>query len=358
MAFYDHNSISLEVKSIILDLRSKIDSLRIHTCSLRFITKIGCGVLLAAALTGCNSTGDTLKVNTQKASINNKTKFSSKSYGVAASPRLTVSKNVKKGGGRAVVGKPYKVRGKWYHPKEEPGYDRTGLASWYGPNFHGRLTANGEIYDQYHLSAAHPTFPLPSYARVTNKETGRSVVVRVNDRGPFAHNRIIDLSSKAADMLGTKQKGVADVRVQYIGRAPLHGQDMQYLVASYSENGQPGIFAQGTQIALNAVKAPFEVFQAAPKPAKKPHRDLLTLVGGKNVYVPTAEVTGSVPKPTTPAVAAPKAVPKTTQIVKSSKTAKPTVLAATLESDTKTSIVKPKLTADLLKKYHLRKAIQ
>lgn len=316
--------------------------------------------MLAAALTGCNSTSDTLKVSANSASINNKTKFSSKSYGVAASPRLTVSKNVKKGGGRAVVGKPYKVRGKWYHPKEDPNYDRKGLASWYGPNFHGRLTANGEIYDQYHLSAAHPTFPLPSYARVTNEETGKSVVVRVNDRGPFAHNRIIDLSSKAADMLGTKQKGVADVRVEYIGRAPLHGQDMQYLAASYSENGQPGIFAQGTQIAVNAVKAPFEIFKSKtrPIPARAPRRDLLTLVGGKNVYVPTAEVTGSIPKPVKASVAAKKAPQQAVKAVKRGKTAKPTILASTLETDAQTSIVKPKLTIDLLKKYHLRKTIQ
>lgn len=352
-----------------MNLRFKIADLRIHTRSLQFLTKVGCGVVLAAALTGCNSTGDALKVSGKSANINNKTKFSSEAYGVAASPRLTVSKNVKKGGGRAVVGKPYKVRGKWYHPKEEPGYDRTGLASWYGPNFHGRLTANGEIYDQYHLSAAHPTFPLPSYARVTNKETGKSVVVRVNDRGPFAHNRIIDLSSKAADMLGTKQKGVADVRVEYIGRAPLHGQDMQYLIASYSENGKPSIFAQGTQIAVNAVKAPFEVFKSSPKPAKAPRRDLLTLVGGKNVYVPTAEVTGSIPTPAKPSVVAQKVVrstkttkqampTKSAKLSKPVKLAEPTVLAVALETETQTSIVKPKLTVDLLKKYHLRKTIQ
>lgn len=325
-----------------------------HRPSLRLATKIGCGMVLAVALAGCNSTGDALKVTSKSATINNKTKFSSKSYGVAASPRLTTSKNVKKGGGRAMVGKPYKVRGNWYHPKEEPNYDRTGLASWYGPNFHGRLTANGEIYDQNHLSAAHPTFPLPSYARVTNPENGKSVIVRVNDRGPFAHNRIIDLSSKAADMLNTKQKGVAKVRVEYVGRAPLHGQDMKYLVASYSEGGQPGILSQGTQIAVNAVKAPFEIFKSKtnPKPAKPPRRDLLTLLGGKNVYVPTAEVTGTVP---TTSIAPTKANTVKPKITKSDK---PTVLASTLETNSKTSIVKQKLTSDLLKSYHLRKTLQ
>ena len=167
------------------------------------------------------------------AHINNKTKFSQSSYGVAASPRVTTSRYVRKGGGRRQIGRPYKIRGKWYTPKEEPGYDRTGQASWYGPNFHGRLTANGEVYDQYGLSAAHPTFPLPSYARVTNTANGRSVIVRVNDRGPYHSGRIIDLSAKAAELLDYKRKGVANVRVQYIKQAPLHGQDHKELLASY-----------------------------------------------------------------------------------------------------------------------------
>lgn len=164
--------------------------------------------------------------------INHKTKFSSKEYGVSASPRLTTSSNVKKGGGRYQVGKPYKVAGKWYEPAEQPNYDKVGVASWYGPNFHGRLTANGEIFDQNALSAAHPTLPLPSYVRVTNVENGMSTLVRVNDRGPFAHGRLIDLSSKTAEVLGVKQKGTANVRVQYVGKAPLNGDDTRFLVAS------------------------------------------------------------------------------------------------------------------------------
>ncbi len=100
------------------------------------------------------------------------------------------------------------------------------------PNFHGRLTANGEIFDQNHLSAAHPTLPLPSYVRVTNMANGRSVVVRVNDRGPFAHGREIDLSSRTADVLDFKNQGTAKVRVQYVGRAPLKGDDTRFLMAS------------------------------------------------------------------------------------------------------------------------------
>jgi len=191
-----------------------------------------------ATLAGCNSTSEVGTKNSQQAEVNEITKFSSSEYGVEASPRMTTSKTVKKGGGRELIGRPYKVRGKWYTPKEDPNYDKSGLASWYGPNFHGRLTANGEIYDQYHLSAAHPTFPLPSYARVTNKKNGHSVIVRVNDRGPFAHGRIIDLSSKAADLLTMKNDGVAAVQVEYVGRAPIDGDDMPYLMASYQGPGQ------------------------------------------------------------------------------------------------------------------------
>ncbi|MGI9352175.1 MAG: septal ring lytic transglycosylase RlpA family protein [Rhizobiaceae bacterium] len=165
--------------------------------------------------------------------ISDKTKFASKDYGVSGSPRITKSKRVKKGGGSYKIGKPYWIRGKKYVPREDPNYNKTGLASWYGPNFHGRLTANGEIYDQYSLTAAHPTLPLPSYAKVTNLENGASVTVRVNDRGPYAHNRLIDLSSRAAQLLGYTKKGVAEVKVEYVGKARLDGLDEQFLVASY-----------------------------------------------------------------------------------------------------------------------------
>jgi rare lipoprotein A len=192
--------------------------------------------LVCIGLAGCSSTSEK-RVASVPDHINTKTKFSVAEYGVAASPRVTMSKNVKKGGGRDMVGKPYRVRGKWYTPKEEPGYNKAGLASWYGPNFHGRLTANGEIYDQFHLSAAHPTFPLPSYARVTNKKNGHSVMVRVNDRGPYAHGRIIDVSKKAAELLDMKNDGVAAVRVEYVGRAPVDGDDTPFLMASYRPAG-------------------------------------------------------------------------------------------------------------------------
>src|SRR3954451_987487 len=126
-----------------------------------------------------------------------------------------------RGGGRYVVGLPYEVGGRWYMPAEQPQYEETGIASWDGPQFHRRQTANGEWFDMDYVTAAHTTLPLPSYVRVTNVENGRTLVVRVNDRGPFVGDRIIDLSRKSADILKMKNKGTARVRVQYIGRAPL-----------------------------------------------------------------------------------------------------------------------------------------
>ncbi|WP_375203053.1 septal ring lytic transglycosylase RlpA family protein [Hyphococcus sp.] len=119
------------------------------------------------------------------------------------------------------IGKPYKVKGKTYYPAEDPNYSKVGVASWYGSQFHGRLTANGEIFDMNRLSAAHTTLPLPSMVEVTNLENGRSVVVRVNDRGPFVDDRIIDMSREAARELGFERQGTARVRVRYAGRAPL-----------------------------------------------------------------------------------------------------------------------------------------
>ncbi|WP_331374825.1 septal ring lytic transglycosylase RlpA family protein [Sinorhizobium chiapasense] len=156
---------------------------------------------------------------------------------VKASPRVAYSKKSPKGGGRYVVGKPYVVKGKRYYPKEDPNYDREGVASWYGSAFRGRRTANGEVYYPDRLSAAHPTLPLPSYVRVTNLENGSSLILRVNDRGPYHKGRIIDISRKAADMLDLKHRGTASVRVQYVGRARLGGNDMPYLMASYARKG-------------------------------------------------------------------------------------------------------------------------
>ncbi|WP_295810621.1 septal ring lytic transglycosylase RlpA family protein [uncultured Nitratireductor sp.] len=188
----------------------------------------------AALLSACTSTTPKVAVNKSKS----KEYFAESEYGVKASPRVSAKRsNLRRGGGRYQVGKPYQIKGKWYRPKEDPDYERVGSASWYGDAFHGRLTANGEVYDMTHLSAAHPTMPLPSYARVTNMGNGSSVLVRVNDRGPFAHNRIIDLSKRAAQLLDYQSAGVAQVKVEYVGPAPLEGRDDEYLLASYKPSG-------------------------------------------------------------------------------------------------------------------------
>lgn len=170
-------------------------------------------------------------------------------WGKAAKRRYNDGDVIPPGGGRALVGKPYEVDGKTYVPREDPNYDRIGMASWYGVDFHGRDTANGEVYDRQTLSAAHTTLPIPSYARVTNLENGRSVVVRVNDRGPYIGGREIDLSERAADMLGYKGRGVAKVRVQYVGPASVDGSDQRMLASTFRDAGQPSVAADRVLIA-------------------------------------------------------------------------------------------------------------
>jgi rare lipoprotein A len=154
-------------------------------------------------------------------------------YGVSSSPRVVAfGEPVPKGGGTYRVGKPYTVAGRVYVPEEDTGYRAEGLASWYGDDFHGRLTANGEVFDMTSLTAAHPTLPMPCYARVTNMSNGKSLIVRVNDRGPYHGNRLIDVSNKTAELLEFKGNGVARVRVEYVGRAPLEGSDDRQLLAT------------------------------------------------------------------------------------------------------------------------------
>jgi rare lipoprotein A len=161
--------------------------------------------------------------------------------------------------GQFTVGKPYSVRGRTYVPAEDPSYRADGIASWYGPDFHGGLTANGERYDMNGISAAHPTMPLPSYARVTNLDNGRSIIVRVNNRGPFVRNRLVDLSVGAARALDFYHHGTARVRVEYVGRAPREGGDDQMLLATLRER--------------TPAPAPSKVMVAAAKPFLPKVRD-------------------------------------------------------------------------------------
>lgn len=174
------------------------------------------------------------------------------------------------------VGDPYQIGGTWYYPHEQPDYDETGVASWYGPGFYGKTTANGEIYDAGDLTAAHRTLPMPVNVRVTNLENGKSMVLRVNDRGPFAKGRIIDVSEHAAQMLGFHQQGVTKVRVTYIGVADINGVPADTTpanVASAARAAPQSVVQEGGLDALPGVKVSSSrktvekpVAQAAPPP--------------------------------------------------------------------------------------------
>lgn len=194
------------------------------------------------------------------------------------------------------VGQPYQVNGIWYVPKEQPHYNEVGTASWYGDAFHMKPTANGEIFDKDIPSAAHTTLPLPSLVEVTNLDNGRKLVVRVNDRGPFVDNRIIDLSHEAARELGYDRAGLAHVRVRYLGPAPLVGEDTR----RYASLSNP---APSTR----AAAAP-----PPPPPMKTPQPDVV--FASTRLPKPPAVVVQSalapLPKPAAPTMAPTMAPPR------------------------------------------------
>ncbi len=209
----------------------------IKTASLPAIAGV---IAMGVALSGCSSSSTKLDP------------FAGK-----GSPKYSKYGPLPKGGGRRHVGKPYTVAGRKFYPTSRPKPVQVGMASWYGPKFHRRKTSNGEWFDMNYLSAAHPTMPLPSYARVTNLSNGRTVVVRVNDRGPFVGTRIIDLSKAAAERLDYRRKGKTRVKVEYLGPAPL-GDDRRLLARLNGISDAP----RGTLIAAargHAVDAPVRV---------------------------------------------------------------------------------------------------
>jgi rare lipoprotein A len=156
------------------------------------------------------------------------------------------------------VGEPYQISGVWYYPAEDWSYDETGIASWYGPGFHEKVTANGETYDQDDLTAAHRTLPMPSFVRVTNLENGRSIVVRINDRGPFARGRIIDMSRRGAQLLGFDGQGTARVRVQILV------EESRQIAEQFKQRG-------GTTVAAAAGPRTPVAVAAVPPPVPRPH---------------------------------------------------------------------------------------
>ena len=187
-------------------------------------------VVAAASLGGCASTQNAVSSSLSSLTSGKPSSggpmFPESKWGVSASRRVARhDERIPKGGGRYKVGEPYQVGGRWYNPRQQPDYDRVGVASWYGSDFHGRHTANGEVFDMHALTAAHPTLPLPSYVYVTNLSNNRTLLVRVNDRGPYVGERMIDLSKESARSLGLLSGGTGRVRVRYAGPAPIDGDD-------------------------------------------------------------------------------------------------------------------------------------
>lgn len=210
-----------------------------------------CGIIFSLSsilLAGCASNTKTVssvstnKPNTEQAEVH--TAVPSQKPVPASKNKASKPKTSKS------LTKAYHVEGMPVFGAAEKVYEKVGKASWYGAEFNGRLTANGEVYDMNGLTAAHPTMPLPSYARVTNMENGSSIIVRVNDRGPHVANRVIDLSKQAATMLDYKDNGLATVKIEYVGRAPIEKNDNDYLVASY----RPGNITSDTLLAMSGVK--------------------------------------------------------------------------------------------------------
>lgn len=205
-----------------------------------------------------------------------------------------------RGGGKRLVGRPYTVAGKRYVPRPvSPGYTVSGTASWYGAAFHGRRTANGEIYDMRALSAAHPTMPLPSYARVTNVRNGHSIIVRVNDRGPFHAGRVLDVSQKVAETLDFRRTGTGRVKVDYIGPAGLSGSDDRTLMASLRTDGRPATLdgptpSQATMIAQAAPQTP------APRLEQAAESDLGASSGAGRAPEPAYETVVAAASPLPP----------------------------------------------------------
>jgi rare lipoprotein A len=192
------------------------------------------------------------------------------------------------------IGEPYQVKGVWYYPKEDLSYDETGIASWYGPGFHAETTANGETFDQNELTGAHKTLPMPSLVRVTNLENGRSIIVRINDRGPFVPGRIVDLSRRGAQLLGFEGQGSAKVRVAILP-------EESRAVAAAARAGQAGvgvadISPDGSPKPVAAPRGAVQVEGASPvrqQVAERPAFDPSQTVAGATVdgrFLPAAVV--------------------------------------------------------------------
>lgn len=268
--------------------------LRNHASFQRRAVRVGVIALAVAALAGCAET----------------------QLAVHAAKRVGPGSVSVPDGVRYKVGTPYQIAGTWYTPAEDFDYVETGVASWYGPDFHGKATANGEVYDMNDLTAAHRTLPMPSVVRVTNMENGRSLVLRVNDRGPFARNRIIDVSRRGAQLLGFESQGTARVRVEILPEesiamrdAILGGQGGGRVVVAAStpatvEEAAPRVSASPAApvVAVDMAPTPLIDIQApppAPPPGPAPSRVIANAPGSTMIAGAVAPI-----RPTPPAAAA------------------------------------------------------
>jgi rare lipoprotein A len=251
-------------------------------------------------------------------------------YGVSASPRLVaLGEPVPKGGGVYRVGKPYSVAGQTYNPEENPNYSAEGLASWYGEDFHGRATANGEIFDMSSITAAHPTLPIPSYVRVTNLANRKSIIVRVNDRGPYHQGRLIDVSVRTARLLRFYDAGVTRVRVDYVGRAALEGSDDTKLAATLrSGTPAPGpaelrLASSRAFLPQSAEPMPGSVPLPADRPYELGHEEASSRVAKRSGSTQTASIGRQSVTPVEPPQAAARVKAVTATAAKSGPSSAP-----------------------------------
>ncbi len=307
-----------------------------------FGTKVACVVAAGLLASGCAQ-------NSKKyAEAGNL--FPTSKYGPASKRVIAEGEDVPKGGGQNLVGKPYTIAGHTYYPAERPNYSAVGMASWYGADFHGRKTANGEIFDKASVTAAHPTMPLPSYARVTNLRNGASIVVRVNDRGPYHGGRVMDVSEKVAGALDFKGQGTAKVKVEYLARAGLGGSDDNKLLASLRTDGSPatldGLPTQPIMVAANpepAQRVASLAQQAQPEQAVEQNSDEVATAASPlpssvplpvarpfNVGAPIVSRPLMAPSAAAPPVLAQGAAPTTiaTAVPRTLKTARPVLDSA------------------------------
>ncbi|HVZ00847.1 MAG TPA: septal ring lytic transglycosylase RlpA family protein [Dongiaceae bacterium] len=204
------------------------------------------------------------------------------------------------------LGKPYQIDGAWYYPKVDYDYNETGIASWYGPDFHGKSTANGEVFDQNSLTAAHKTLPMPTLVRVTNLENGRSIEVRINDRGPFVNNRIIDLTRRGAQLLGFEGQGTARVRVQVMKEDSIILASKVGAQLAYAGEPEPGgtapkpVAAPAGQVVTQTLPGGGQAAPAAPmtsqplSPTQPPSSSILSKPAAGTPVGPLPQPTGAV----------------------------------------------------------------